>query len=53
VKYDKKKSVVVFMSPVPVAAYVYGRLPAAIVGSIPTGAWMFVVCCQAELSATN
>jgi hypothetical protein len=32
-----------------------GRSPAAIVGSNPTGAWMFVccVCCQVEVSATS
>jgi len=43
--------------PIPVAARskaeVYGRSPAAIVGSNPTGAWMFVVsvvCCQVEVS---
>ena len=46
--------------PVPVAArskaQVYGRAPAEIVGSNPTGAWTFVVtvvCCQVEVSATS
>jgi len=42
-------------------AWVYGRSPAEIVGSNPTGggggAWMFVWCecciCQVEVSATN
>ena len=36
------------MLPVPVAArskaWVYGRSPAAIVGSNPTRAWLFVCC---------
>ena len=35
-------------SPIPVAArskaWVYGRSPAAIVGSNPTGEWIFVCC---------
>jgi hypothetical protein len=34
---------------------VYGRSPAEIVGSNPTGAWLFVCCecCQVEVSATD
>ena len=48
--------------PVPLAArskaWVYGRSPAEIVGSNPTGGmdvWsvVSVVCCQVEVSATN
>jgi len=46
--------------PVPVAApskaWVFGRSPAEIVDSNPTGAWMFVVSvvyCQVEVSATD
>jgi uncharacterized membrane protein YjgN (DUF898 family) len=37
-------------------AYVFDRSPAEIVGSNPTGAWMFVVsvvCCLVEVSATD
>jgi hypothetical protein len=36
--------------------WVYGRSPAEIVGSNPTGAWMHVVivaCCQVEVSVTE
>jgi hypothetical protein len=40
--------------PVPVVArskaYVYGRSPAVIVGSNPTGAWMFICCLRCVLS---
>jgi len=47
--------------PVPVAArskaYVYGRLPAEIMGSNPTQGMdvcvVSVVCCQVEVSATD
>ena len=52
----------IMSGPVPAAArsevYVYGRSPAEIVGSNPTGgvdvlSVVSVVCCQVEVSATS
>jgi len=37
----------------PSKALVYGRSPAEMWVRIPLGAWMSVVCCQVEVSATR